>query len=137
MFEERIWLEIIILTFCLTNGSLRLSLSLSLFSLCTLLFILEWLLFAHLLFLHITNSYFHDVLLLLFGGIYAVQFNLKRMPSVVSSHKIQAHKDRLFFDLKYVPILISTFFFEMKNAKMKSRRLFISCKTFITWKIDV
>ena len=62
-----------------------------------------------------------------------MQSNLisKECHQLYQATKYKLLKDRLFFDQKYVPILISTFFFEMKNAKMKSRRLFISCKTFI------
>ena len=138
MFEERIWLEIIILTFCLTNGSLRLSLSLSLSSLFAFYF-------------SSLNDYCLRISCLLISQIVTcmmycycslaefMQSNLisKECHQLYQATKYKLLKDRLFFDHKYVPILISTFFFEMKNAKMKSRRLFISCKTFIIWKIDV
>ena len=116
------------------SSSLSLSLSLSL---CILLLILEWLLFEHLLFTHITNSYCMIYWCCSLAEFMQSNLISKECHQLYQATKYKLLKDRLFFDHKYVPILISTFFFEMKNAKMKSRRLFISCKTFIIWKIDV
>ena len=73
LFEERIWLQIIILTFCLTYP-LSLSLSLSLFpSYISLLN--DYCLGISCL--HISYIFTGISASFLFGGIYAVHFNLK------------------------------------------------------------